>query len=259
MEKCLITKLNGVVNNNSIETLGSFRFSVAAKSSVSASDEISLEIKDDCIIKAIKGVFYRTVDRNVPLTTCTLEKNTPISLYPSNEDIIIEVSNKYDIFRFRQGDEYNMSANLKYFKYSNDIEDLRIQNAVGDISSLSSLTKIKMLAIGGLESTGDLSSLSNLTELERLDVGLYIHSHISGNISALGVLPKLVRFDMNADAVGSLESLVSVLRSNGRTSGTIYIGALPKAVTFNGEQAGNSDNLVWTSSSITYKGTTISS
>jgi hypothetical protein len=106
----------------------------------------------------------------------------------------------------------NFSNHITCMSASISIIRLRdVTNISGDISSLSSLTKLTSLDLNSANGiTGDISSLSSLTNLRFID--LRSAKGISGDISSLSSLTKLTSLDLNSanGITGDISSLSSL-------------------------------------------------
>lgn len=144
---------------------------------------------------------------------------------------------------------------------------ITLQNSLGlygDImSAVSHNTELEYLSLTrSTNLSGNLSSIRGLKKLNTLNINI---ANIEGNVADLGYLASLTTFAGadNPHLSGTLESMVTTFRANGRASGTI---ALPMAtymknVTFNGmllreysnaNLGGKNDIVVtWTSDTIT--------
>jgi hypothetical protein len=171
MTKCLVTKLNGIVNNNSILKMGEMRIKVNKISSpTSTSQNIKIGFTNNVNISIIGNGFFtdETLTNNMGTqkTVSSREK-----LYLSNGDYEISISDKYSIEYLETftSSETNKTLNIEDLKFSNSCTSIWLQNSTsvsGDISALSNLTALTSLNLGSTSVSGDISALSNLTALK---------------------------------------------------------------------------------------------
>ena len=257
---CLVTKLKGTVNDDSLEFLGSLSIKKTKYSEswdksacsfrIMSDKEITLHIIGNGNFTDSTGTENLGKDYNVPMSET--------DIYVSNDDMIINISDKYSLIELHLS-PYNANKegllsksvvrgldSLKYCKKlktlnlansstSGDIEALKdltelttlnlteCKSISGNISYLNNLLNLRYLYLTGSGATGDFDSLTNLTEL----VILWLNStQILGNVNSLSKMTDLTNLSLadtqiggNIDDISSPIESITVVESN--ISGTI--------------------------------------
>lgn len=228
MNKCLVTKLNGIVNNNAILKLGEMRLKVTSTANpTGASQLITFNFNKDCEVKII-GDGYIT-DSNLSENkgkSIVIPANISTDVYFSNGDYEVSIADKYSIVVFK-GYSNNASINIEDLKYSNGLTFLwsQSQKSFGDLSCLKDLVGLTNLILVSSNYTGKLSDLSRLTSLTELNISdskiegdlseisdlaslqtLYLPAFVSGNVSSLAKMTSLAYLQIT-NAIGDLSQL----------------------------------------------------
>lgn len=226
MGKCLVTKLNGSVNNNDLLRIGECVVSVES----SAADELLLQVdlgntKYYCEQSHKSGEEIVSAGSKKQLVSWTDIKSTSAGLYR------FHFLNKYSIRglleksikginEINQVNYLNNITKIAFTLNSDDVFDLNVLkqstsltlvslagNITGDISSLKNITALTDLKINSNNVTGDISSLSNITALKTLEGTLAI----TGNVEKLKVFPNLVKFNCrNATAKNNFGDIATL-------------------------------------------------
>lgn len=170
MGKCLVTRLNGIVANESLLHIGEM---VVEVEGVNA---------NSILFNAYKGSI--SCDRSFILGTETVNANEKRSLNNGWTDIKsidagsykFHFFDKYSIYGFFQKALKASYNGLCFLKGVNEIEVNT--SDYFDISNIASSIKLKRLSLGG-KVTGDISHLSDLTSLVILTLGGGIYGDIS--------------------------------------------------------------------------------
>lgn len=203
MEKCLVTKLKGIVNNDSLLKIKEMPIS-AVNVNIPDGQLNSYIVRfivawDTSLRIAGEGYFTNsTFTENYGkelalLASESFGQNVTIS---KNGDFKVIVEDKYAIRSLNTlGSNYpsKFSFNIEDFKYCKDINiiDLDKATVVGDLSALvnlKSLTKFKTTEINN-NVTGDISIFAAFTLLTELSVPSHF---VSGDVSSLANLDKLI-------------------------------------------------------------------
>lgn len=224
MTKCLITKLNGQVDNNNLYRIGELRIKFSKVTSpTDKSQGISVIFTKDTKLEILGDGYFtdQTLSANKG-KTIIVPANDLTRIYVSNSDLYLCIMDKYalealsftplldDTTGYYAG---NKELNLEELKYSTRIVKLVMYDSkiYGDISSLKNLTNLSYISMGSTYISGDISSLKNLTNLNHLDIGF---TNICGNISALSNMINLTYLGLDSTAisgdVSSLERLVKI-------------------------------------------------
>lgn len=248
MEKCLVTKLNGVVSDNEILKIGELRVKIDSTDTptiynhfkASGNEVIVSKLVDDGLNAEFpnsfgtKGGYDGNLSGKGRLSIMNKYNITSLelnSLVFPEFDILEEIKFMkalVDLQSFKQ------HLNIEKFPYSSVLTSLTVHNIDGRLSALA-------------------SKIPNVSTL-------YIdQSSIEGDISELGALIKLAKIDVsNTNVTGSLESFVVAQRSSGRSICNGITFQNPQTnLTFNGVAIDANGSLSWTASTMTYNGTTV--
>ena len=229
MNKCLITRLGGVVNNNSLPKLGELTIKFT-KGTKSGNRNITLKFSQKTEIKISGDSAF---DSGSKTKTLNADQQSQLSFNNMNE---MEISfPKYNLqylainitdggtAKFDIGD-LKYSKLLEVINVSNtdvygdissilDLEllnEFRVANTkvYGDVSAISNLSKLNVIALNDTIITGDLSAISNLSELSYA----YLQgSRITGNLSAISNLSELIRFEASGlDLVADISAMTNL-------------------------------------------------
>lgn len=199
MGKCLVTKLNGTVDNASLPYLGGIRIQVQPVDNPTADTQV-IGIHLDKAAKAkIVGDGYFT---NNTLSSNDGKTKELISgrnnLYVSNGNFYVCILGKYDLttIRFRRIDTMSYPSkkgfNIEELSYSKKIQVIEMSmspNVIGDVSVLANFTELTKISLSGTKVSGDVASFKKLTKLTSLDVQNTLN--VSGDISAFAGLTNL--------------------------------------------------------------------
>mgnify|MGYP004524533899 FL=1 len=199
MGKCLITKLNGVAENNSLLKIGEMRIIMKKIASPSyMSQGFTVTFAEDVLLEIIGNGYFtdETLSKNTGKTKKFLA-NQMASFWVSNGDYEISIPNKYAIVSIffypmpengTQTEEqmYSKATDLSYFKYSKKMTAVNVQSkessgSLEDLAYCLSLTSISLSKAMGIY--GNISSLSKLSALKRLT--LIDNQKITGDLASL--------------------------------------------------------------------------
>ena len=248
MEKCLITKLNGVVSNNEILKIGELRVKIDSTEAPAfynhfrawGNEVIVNKLVDDGLDAEFpsyfgtEGGYDGKLSGKGRLSIMNKYNITSLELNPlafPEFDILEEIKFMKEL---RGLQSLKQHLNIEKFPYSSVLIFLVVNNIDGKLSALA-------------------SKIPNVSTL-------YVdQSSIEGDISELGALIKLNKIDTSrTNVTGSLESFVVAQRSSGRSICDGIMFQNPQInLTFNGVAIDANGSLSWTASTITYNGTTI--
>ena len=211
MNKCLVTKLNGSVSNDSILKIGEFRILVKKTEKPNQNTQyFNLHVSKASTIEIIGDGYF--TDENLS-TNKGKSMYVPIegaSFYVSNGDFEISLKDKYSLkrmeinrFGFKSIDDLKYSTNLNFIKsWDADIS--------GDISAFGNLTALTLLDLTSPNISGDISAFRNLTALTSLEL---VSPNISGDISAFSNLTALKSLTLkNSIVTGDISKLPAKTR-----------------------------------------------
>ena len=216
MNKCLVTKLAGTVNNDSLLKIGELRLSVSTVDSPSKNSQGMYITANQKVNLTITGNGYftnETLSENKG-KTLAIRENTQTLFYVSNSNVRISLDNKYaltSLFSYASSmgvnSKFNVSFDISSLIYSKNLATLKLPNTqvYGNISSLANLTGLTELKLPNTQLSGDISSLSNITGLVSLELS---NTQINGNISALAKMTNLTSLILvNTQVYGNISYL----------------------------------------------------
>ena len=206
MEKCLITKLNGTINNDSILKLGELRLSFT---STGSSKELSIGLKESQKLSIIGNGYFtdasgsnlgKTIDANSVGTT---------TFHVSDGEFELSIPNKYKLYGLKVK---NCSiSDLAELKYSPLFEYFETTNfkISGDIANLSELKNLTNLGLSNTQVRGDIASLAGMA---RLDYVSLLNTQVSGDIASLSELKNLTILFAGSNNHGDVAVLSPILQ-----------------------------------------------
>ena len=212
MAKCLVTKLNGSVNNDKLPRVGEMRIKV---------ESVVSPTKDT---QGFGASFFQptTVEivGNGYFTDDTLTKNNGKSIVVSSlQGVIVSqattvaIRDKYKLTALNtfipSGTPYgkNKVLNIDDLKYSTSLASLNLTDMQisGDIANLNNLTALTTLVLNNIEIYGDIANLKNLTSLASINLSA---TNISGDIANLKNLTNLTKLLLsNTKVAGNIANL----------------------------------------------------
>lgn len=232
MAKCLITKLNGSVDNNELLRVGEMRIKVESVGSPTKDTQgFGVSFIEPTTVEIVGDGYF---------TDNTLTENKGKSMVVSSlqgaivsQATTVAIRNKYKLNGLNvfipSGNPYgkNKVLNIDDLKYSTSLSSLNLASmqASGDIANLKSLTALITLVLGETKVVGDIANLKNLTNLTALNIA---RTNVSGDISNLKNLKNLtILLLSNTKVAGDivnlkdLTNLTEIKLSNTQISGNI--------------------------------------
>ena len=224
MSKRLVTKLNGIVNNDSLLKLGELRIKIDKVQSPSKSNRsLTIVVNSSTNIRII-GEGYFT-DENLSANKGKSLLLNPESLnyiYVSNNDVTVSVENKYNLTSIwcnaaqnpdGAGKEHNnIHINIDDLKYSTALTALNLSNTsvTGDIVAVKNLTRLYYLNLSNTSVTGDIAAVKNLTALTALNLS---NTSVTGDIVAVKNLANLTNlFSRSNNTTGDISTISSLTK-----------------------------------------------
>ena len=194
MNKCLITKLKGVVSNQKLTPLGCAALTVypsdnTFKLECEGNNVEYFTANGEAVFSTNKSNFVNRISANQPVFVKT------------DKPTLVFISNKYELTKV---DIYDSTNNSQLDIDFNDFIYCKKINAFN-------ITYFRTL-------TGDISALSSLTNLQILQL---IVTSVTGDISAFNNLIGLTELKMGNRGTGYFKTLCNSLKNNGKTSGTL--------------------------------------
>ena len=161
MNKCLVTKLTGIVDNDSLMKLGEFLVHIhSVKSPTNASQSFIVTNSNGSMLRIVGDGYF--TDENLTTNkgkSLLVKANVQTTVYFSNGDYDIYISDKYSI---NIADFSACSIDLDSFKYSNNVLQISCYAASGSLKSISN-NKLKKLTIYNAENvSGTFKDLKDL-------------------------------------------------------------------------------------------------
>lgn len=267
MNKCLVTKLQGVVGNASLPKLGEGRIVVTSNPIPSAeTQKITLQFSEGTDIEIIGDGFFTdsalSINKGKSLHLNQYE-STDVYFSNGNYEISFE---KYKLVNISST---NVAINLDDIRYASllsnvsmigkNIEgdiaafeskgkltgiNLRSKNVYGDLSALKDDAEMLYLNLLGTGVSGDLSALAGMTKVTVLNL---LNTKARGDLSALAGMGKLEDLSLSG-VYGNVENIknAKVIYFNGSTvSGDI--SKLPKGTYYLAAVADSGSSFTWTS------------
>lgn len=233
MGKCLITKLNGIVNNDELNILDAAYIGMIPKGTTLTGylTQLNASIPNSCVLKITKGATGSFTNTNtassVDLATgfvlptdgrftapCTITVSAP-----ADRNAYLYITDRYHLKYL----EYNFMTNAKTFAIGDLPELVNYNNSGNNKGSIFvpfHLSKCELFSVtnSDLETTlsGDLSNSSSPT-LKTFSVAEYARydkSTLHINIDTLD-FPKLETLIINnCDVIGDISSLSSIVLKN---------------------------------------------
>lgn len=267
MNKCFVTKLNGVVDNDELLKIGELRIRIPAGVSVESSG-------NKVYLKGLSGTAIYLKDMNLYNYNGTTklagsgEKYVcPDDFVPSvdtaslNKEGTLIIMDKYKLTDFQTPTAVN-EIDDTFFWYT---KNLRLTGIDYDKSKLDLLNKdVKEFTCGSYN--GDIADFSKFKNITLIGVSGSVNGNDTtkltyGNISSLGSLTKLTSFSCSnqVNLKGTIEGFVQAQRQNGRTecSTPVSFASFNTKLTFSGNIIANDTKITWTSTTITVNGNTI--
>lgn len=207
MGKCLVTKLNGTVNDGSLLRLGEMRIHISKIDSPTGQTQgMTFSFTKDTNLEILGDGYFTdktlTENKGKKITI----GNTPTYVYVSNGDFDVCILDKYSVkdiyMHSTELDQTYKKDGVKTFdisqlKFSKNLECFVGSHniLVGDISSLKNCLKLTELFMAdNKDLTGNIDSLKDKTLLKDLDMS---YNNVEGDISNLSNLVNLKTLNFN--------------------------------------------------------------
>lgn len=159
MGKCLVTKLNGVVNNNSLLKLGECK---ALVKSISATGNCQFIYSKDADIRVMSGSAKINNNNSLHING---DNNLKEVTFSAQGDSYIGIG-KYGLKQlyYVYPDNSSIRVDLSTIKFASDLVTFS-SYAIGDISNFATSLNLQTLTLVGDEFYGDIASLNKCTKL----------------------------------------------------------------------------------------------
>lgn len=249
---CLVTKLKGSVDNESLEYLGFFKVEVKSVESptkftqgLSVGGGVKVKTADGSAMLSLNSDFSNPASEVV-----TTSKKYTVYFLNGNYTALVD---KYAIQGFETNPNGSMSTTMSYsfclddIAYANHGAGVRVLVCTGMKSNKPSYFEniiksplSRCILIGG-NVRGDLSAFVNVNSSNNItEITLRSLPYATGNISVMGRFKTITHLNIGDSHLfeGTLESVCSGMVTAGRTSGTMSFTSNNK-VTYNGSVVGN--------------------
>ena len=208
MNRCLVTKLNGSVDNTSLLRIGEMRIGISKIDSPNHwTQGFRITVNKLTVLEIIGDGYFTDVNLTANNgKKITLNPNVNEKVYVSNGNFEVAILDKYAlvaIFDYDTYDEGNSTYSQKnksisdigFFKYSTALTSLGLSNTIisGDIANLKNLTALTRIELSNTNLSGDIANLKNLTALTILKLS---NTNISGDIANLKNLTALTNLGL---------------------------------------------------------------
>ena len=220
MNRCLVTKLNGSVDNTSLLRIGEMRIGISKIDSPNHwTQGFRITVNKLTVLEIIGDGYFTDVNLTANNgKKITLNPNVNEKVYVSNGNFEVAILDKYAlvaIFDYDTYDEGNSTYSQKnksisdigFFKYSTALTSLGLSNTIisGDIANLKNLTALTRIELNNTNLSGDIANLKNLTALTILKLS---NTNISGDIANLKNLTALTNLGLsNTNISGDIANL----------------------------------------------------
>ena len=209
MNRCLVTKLNGSVDNTSLLRIGEMRIGISKIDSPNHwTQGFRITVNKLTVLEIIGDGYFTDVNLTANNgKKITLNPNVYEKVYVSNGNFEVAILDKYAlvaIFDYDTYDEGNSTYSQKnksisdigFFKYSTALTSLGLSNTnlSGDIANLKNLTALTRIELSNTNLSGDIANLKNLTALTILKLS---NTNISGDIANLKNLTALTNLGLS--------------------------------------------------------------
>ena len=209
MNRCLVTKLNGSVDNTSLLRIGEMRIGISKIDSPNHwTQGFRITVNKLTVLEIIGDGYFTDVNLTANNgKKITLNPNVSEKVYVSNGNFEVAILDKYalvDIYDYDTYSEGNSTYSQKnksisdigFFKYSTALTSLGLSNTnlSGDIANLKNLTALTRIELSKTNLSGDIANLKNLTALTILKLN---STNISGDIANLKNLTALTNLELS--------------------------------------------------------------
>ena len=202
MEKCLVTKLNGSINNSTLKRIGEIRVKFNKVTSPTYSSQgFNINPSKNTKLEIIGDGYF--TDKNLLENkgkNLEIDINDIKRIYVSNGDFELAILDKYNLvnvgFDANNSNSSNKSIDINDFKYSKGLKYLAILNerVSGNIEALKEHSNIETLIITNTpDLTGNIKSLTNILKLKSLS---FSNTSIEGDVASL-ILLKASSIDLS--------------------------------------------------------------
>lgn len=226
MNKCLVTKLNGIVDNASLLKLGEFKFAVTPPSS----GAVEIRFGNNVNIHTLNGEksLSKNSDGSNPTnsTTCINADDKVYVTKNNGNNIDIVVENKYglNVFYLNNYNSRNfVNADFSDLRFCKNLEEFKLEgantNLSVDIGFLKNTNLLKVVSCDTNNFVGSISVFKGKTKLVKCAVQ---SNNLTGDIIAFNGCLNLENLALQGSGIiGNIKNLCESLHNNGKVSGKI--------------------------------------
>ena len=241
MNKCLITKLNGIADNNSLLRIGEMSIKISRVSSPNIKTQsFNFKFAKETKLEIIGDGYFTDASLSPNKgKTLVIPAGSKTDVYVSNGDFELRILDKYNLKTisfvangqiYKKDDVTNKTMDIGSLAYSTLLDEISLSNTnvYGDIAALKKLSKvilvelsntkvygdianvkecnlIRSLRLSNTQVSGNISVLRNLTELNTFTIA---NTQVSGDIAVMSGLTKLTSYDVtNTSIWGDISSI----------------------------------------------------
>ena len=236
MGKCLITKLTGSVQNDSLLRIGEFCIKVSKVESPTAdSQRFSVVNTKDTQLRIIgDGYFTNDTLTENKGKVIDIAANTETLVYYSNGDYEIAVSEKYSLGSIGihlssawKDFKGKLSFDIESLKYSPNLKQVFLSNTqiTGDIAVFDKFNSLRVALLSNTQITGDIAVFGKFTGLTQLKLD---NTKVTGDIAVFGKLTNLSEIPSvnNTKVTGDISVYKNTRANNLKFAGTSVYGDL---------------------------------
>ena len=199
MNRCLVTKLNGSVDNTSLLRIGEMRIGISKIDSPNHwTQGFSFNVNKLTVLEIIGDGYFTDINLTANKgKKITLNPNVSERVYVSNGNFEVAILDKYALVSMIDYDTYSEGnssysqknksiSDIGFFKYNTALTFLSLVNTniSGDIANLKNLTALTILALYNTQIplTGEISALSTLSNCTTISL---LYSKLTGDLAIL--------------------------------------------------------------------------
>lgn len=207
MTKCLVTKLNGNVQDDSLLKVGEMRCDIKKKDSITPDDiNIILTFSKNANVSIIGDSYFRDLSGTQNLgKTASFSANAEKRIYVNNNDAKFSIGDKYSLIMLASGNCFK-NFDINELKWSPKLAKLSLGDCHGELETFKNSTEMLIIILYG-NVTGNISAISQLKNLTTLTI---YSNYIKGDLSSLIGLTNLETVILDgAELSGDLATLPS--------------------------------------------------
>lgn len=202
MGKCLVTKLNGTVDNDNLLRIGEIRLINTKLSNPTANSQyMSLTFSKDANLEIVGDAYFTdaNLSENKGKTkSCLANQNS--GFYVSNNDCQIAILDKYSLIKVETN--AHRVGDLEDLLFSKGLYSIIANGSgqTGDISNLKNLTALTTLSLSNKKTalTGDIGELHTLTKCTEMYLG---GNKLTGDLATLPSVCKYISLENDKGSV----------------------------------------------------------